>query len=614
MPPHITGASAPRPDLAPPAGGDAGLRERRPAARPRSRYERIAAKLAAGRCVILDGATATELPQLSDAEHALDERLWGTRALVEESAVVLDVHRRYVDSGCDVISTNTWGLPSALLDGVAPVWSSSEPVHWMDLARRGLRVARRAAHDGGRGEDCAIAFSINGDVDSDEGESTIRLLERLFADEAPDLILLETLTVVRPSLFATVQRLLDIGLPVWLSFRRCRHGLCSLYGQHWGGPEGDAFGRAAARFETMGADALMINCIPPDHVEGMLSYLRDFTDLPLGVYPNLGYYTDEGWRFDPGVGSAEFATMALRWRAEGAQIIGGCCGVGPGHVAAARELLEDTLPGDGVRGDPPLSGHDLRGNARPAATWTDRRGRVVHPLAFPDLTADPGVVAPSSASLMVWRHLKEEGIGARQRCLDLGCGTGLLGIQLALNGAAHVRAIDIDERAIRNTETNAARNGVGDRLTAARMDIFPWVPEERYEIIVACVDQTPVDPEQRVAGHAPVDYWGRTPLDPVLAKLADALAPEGVAYVMQLSILSQRRSAELLAAAGLDAQIVDYAVFPFPPDLDDHRAQISMVEALSDAAHPRVGDHDLLVAYLLEIRPRMHGAGARGEP
>ena len=131
---------------------------------------------------------------------------------------------------------------------------------------------------------------------------------------------------------------------------------------------------------------------------------------------------------------------------------------------------------------------------------------------------------------------------------------------------------------MRNTETNAHRNGVGDRVTAARIDIFPWVPEERYEVIVACVDQTPVDPEQQVTGHRPIDYWGRTPLDPVLTKLADALAPEGVAYVVQLSILSQRRTAELLAAAGLEVRVVEYGVFPFPAELDEHRAQIARVE------------------------------------
>jgi S-methylmethionine-dependent homocysteine/selenocysteine methylase/SAM-dependent methyltransferase len=567
-------------------------------------YGRILDKLGARACVVLDGATATELPHLSDAEHAVDERLWGTRALVEEGAAVLDVHRRYVAAGCDVISTNTWGLPSALLHGVAPLWNSTQPVHWMDLARRGLRLARQAVDESEREERCAVAFSINGDVDSAEGESTIRLLARLFAHEPPDLILLETLAVVRPSLLTTVQSLLDTGLPVWLSFRRCRHGLCSVYGQHWGGPEGDAFGRAAARFEQMGIGALMVNCIPPDHVDGMVSYLRDFTDLPLGVYPNLGYYTDAGWRFDPGVGSAEYATMALRWREEGAQIIGGCCGVGPAHIAAARELLEQTVPGDRIPDEPAGSMPDrlLEGELAPA--WTDRRGRPLAPLQFPDLVAEPGVVAPSSASLMAWRYLYDQAIGAHQRCLDVGCGTGILGIQLALNGASHVRCIDIDERAVRSTESNAHRNGVGERMTAARIDIFPWVPEERYEVIVACVDQTPVDPEQQVTGHRPIDYWGRSPLDPVLTKLADALAPEGVAYVVQLSIVSQRRTIDLLAADGLEVRVVDYGVFAFATELEEHRAQIGRVERLSDAAHLRVGDRDLLVAYLLEIRRR----------
>jgi S-methylmethionine-dependent homocysteine/selenocysteine methylase/SAM-dependent methyltransferase len=569
-----------------------------------SPYRRIVDKLDAGACVILDGATGTELPHLSDAEHALNERLWGTRALVEQSAEVLHVHRRYVEVGCDLISTNTWGLPSALLGGGTLVWGSTEPVHWIDLARRGLRLARQAVAEHGREDRRAVAFSINGDVDTEEGETTIRLLSRLFVDEAPDLILLETVSLVRPSLFFTVQRLLDTGLPVWLSFRRCRHGLCSVYGRHWGGPEGDAFGRAAARFEEMGVGALMVNCVPPDHVDGMVSYLRDFTDLPLGAYPNLGYYTDDGWRFDPGVGSAEYAAMALRWREEGAQIIGGCCGVGPEHIAAAHDALAPTKPGQRHVAGSTRPDRVVGAPEAPAQPWTDRRRRSVYPLALPDLVADPGVMPPCGGGLMTWKYLYAEGIGAHQRCLDVGCGTGILGIQLALSGAAHVHAIDIDERAVRNTQTNAFRNGVGDRLTAARVDVYPWVPEERYEVIVASLDQTPIDPYQQVSSHRPVDYWGRTPLDHLLAKLPEALAPEGVAYVMQCSILSQRHTAELLEAHALDVEVVDYELFELPSSLDDHRAQIRRVEELSDAYHLRIGDRDLLVAYVLEIRPR----------
>src|SRR5690606_2483726 len=186
-------------------------------------------------------------------------------------------------------------------------------------------------------------------IDTPDGPDTVKLLRRVFEEEPPDLVLLETLSVVRPSLEAVVNELVGTGLPLWLSFRRCRHGLCSVYGQHWGGPEGDAFGRAARRFEGAGVAALLVNCIPPDHVDGTISYLRDFTDLPLGAYPNLGYHTDRGWRSRTGIGSAEYATMALRWRAEGAHIIGGCCGVGPNHMEAARTGLAATPRGSETR-------------------------------------------------------------------------------------------------------------------------------------------------------------------------------------------------------------------------------------------------------------------------
>ena len=273
----------------------------------------------------------------------------------------------------------------------------------MDVARRGVRLARAAA----AGSEVAVAFSINGDVDTPDGQETIRLLARAFEADPPDLILLETLSLVRPSTYQTIEALLETGLPLWLSFRRCRHGVCGVYGEHWGGPEGDAFGRAARRFEELGAAALLINCIPPDHATGMLSWLRDFTDLPLGVYPNLGYLSSAGWRHERPVHADDFAELALAWREEGAQIVGGCCGVGPEHIAAARSALEGTRPGHrriastGVPGPaealapprcPASLERPLRTRALPAAVPRDRRrGRRRRP--------QPGEPAGLEASL-----------------------------------------------------------------------------------------------------------------------------------------------------------------------------------------------------------------------
>ena len=580
-----------------------------------TRYGRLMGLIATDQCVILDGATGTELIGVSGQRPEVEEHLWGLTALLDSPDEVLSVHRRYVDIGCDVISTNTWGLPTALRRGGVDLLDSEEPVHWMDVARRGVRLARTATTEAGRGDEVAVAFSINGDVDTSDGRETIRLLARAFEEDRPDLILVETMSLVRSSTFATIEALHATGLPVWVGFRRCRHGVCGIYGEHWGGPEGDAFGRAARRFEEMGVGALAINCVPPDHVTGMLSWLRDFTDLPLGAYPNLGYLSAAGWRHELSIGGDEYARLAITWRDEGAQLIGGCCGVGPDHLAAARTALDEqqARPQAPAPRCPTKGPNASRANGRSLQHWSDPRGRTMFPLEFPEITVDQGVFEPTQGSLLAWKYLYREGIGAHQRCLDIGCGSGLLTVQLARNGAAHVHAIDIDEAAVKNTMTNAFRNGLSDRVSAAAQDLYPWVPEEHYDVIVSSLPQLPVDPFEQTSTHRPLDYWGRNLLDHLMRLLPNALADDGVAYVMQLSIIGERRTTQLLESLGFQARVVDFGFFEFSELFSERNEQIRRVEERSDAYHFTLGRSDMMVAYLLEItRKRDGAAGAPG--
>jgi hypothetical protein len=127
--------------------------------------------------------------------------------------------------------------------------------------------------------------------------------------------------------------------------------------------------------------------------------------------------------------------MALGWREEGAQIVGGCCGTRPEHIAAARERLAGTKPGHRRRGG--LDDLDAGATAAAAAgrRAVGRRPRPAPvPAAVPRPRRRPGRAPAGEASFMVWRYLFREGVGAHQRCLDVGCGTGILGVQLALNG------------------------------------------------------------------------------------------------------------------------------------------------------------------------------------
>lgn len=511
------------------------------------------------------------------------------------------MHRRYVDSGCDLISTNTWSIVSAPEVEQGLRGPSPERSHWMDIARLGIRLPRQAIADAGREGQCAVAFAISEEINSASRQETVRLLSRVFEEEPPDLILLETMTLIRePSTYETIELLLETGIPVWLSFRRCRHGVCGVYGQHWGPPEGDLFGRAARRFESMGIGALLINCLPIDHVTGMLSWLRDFTELPLGAYPNLGHMVGRRWRFDEHIGPAQYAQRALNWREEGAQIIGGCCGTTPEHIGAMAQAVAPTRPGHrrpllaAVAESVPVAEPEPE-------PWRDDHQRLLYPLAFPDLAVDPGVFNPTQGSFLCWRYLFTKRIGKGKTCLDVGCGSGVLGIQLALNGAMAVHAIDIDRNAIANTLANAFRNGVADRMTAEDVDLYEWEPEHRYDVCVASLYQMPVDPFEEPTGHRPLDYWGRNLLDHFISILPRVLTEGGTAYVMQLSILGQRETSRQLQRAGLRARVVDFSFFPFSDLFRGNQAQIERVEQLSDAFHLRLGGSDIMVAYLLEV-------------
>jgi S-methylmethionine-dependent homocysteine/selenocysteine methylase/tRNA1(Val) A37 N6-methylase TrmN6 len=571
-------------------------------------YQRIQQKIADEACVILDGGTATELERLGiQAFRASDADLWGTWGLYHAPYAVQEVHSRYVAAGTDLITTNTWGIVNApeREAGMNLPGTSAAPSHWMDVARLGIRLARQAIAEAGKVDECAVAFSLNGDVEKPERHRTLELLARVFEQDPPDLILMETLSLIRDNLtFPAVEIMLETGLPVWLSFRRCRHGVCGVHGQHWGGPEGDLFGRAARRFEKMGVDALLINCLPVDHVPGMLPWLRDFTDLPLGVYPNLGRYLDPGWKFDEAVGPAAYAELALQWREEGAQIIGGCCGVGPGHIAAAAQALEGTQPGR-----PPASQFFMPGQEtadsppdQSPQPWRDRQGRELYPLPFPQIVVDPGVFRPTQGSFLLWKNLFTSGAGRGKRCLEVGCGCGILTVQLALNGAQQVHAIDIQPEAITNTLANAFRNDVAGRVTAESVDLYTYQPEEKYDLVVASLYQMPVDPLGEMTGHRPADFWGRNLLDHLLKLLPRLLARGGRAYVMQISILGQLRTAELMQQLGLEATVVDYAFFHFTPVFYENIEQIRRVERLSDAYHLQFGEDDVMVMYLLEVK------------
>jgi hypothetical protein len=133
------------------------------------------------------------------------------------------------------------------------------------------------------------------------------------------------------------------------------------------------------------------------------------------------------------------------------------------------------------------------------------------------------------------------------------------------------------------------------------VDLYHWQPTEKFDLVAASLYQMPVDPYEEPSGHRPLDFWGRNLLDHFIRLLPRLLADDGVAYLMQISIVGQAETQRRLEGGGFAAKVVDFSFFPFGPLFLQNKPQIDRVEQLSDAYHLTLGHEDVMVAYLLEV-------------
>jgi len=132
--------------------------------------------------------------------------------------------------------------------------------------------------------------------------------------------------------------------------------------------------------------------------------------------------------------------------------------------------------------------------------------------------------------------------GRPRHVLDMGCGSGILSIAAARAWPARVLAIDIDGEAVRVTRANARRNGVSQRLRAARGNGFAALPAlraGRFDLILANILARPL---QRMAPDVAryLDPGGAAVLSGLLvpqeAQVAAACRAQGLGLVRRFRI------------------------------------------------------------------------------
>ena len=335
-----------------------------------SAYRQLKARWARGEPTVMDGGIGSELQAMGYPPARADGPVnftWGTLGLYEAPETVKAMHRRFVDAGADILLTNTFMFHRCVRmerDGDLAVPAGT----WREKARLSVRLAREAAREGGR-PDIAVVFAMmiqdspkaewpdnrassgRGSKDWTEmvAHDYLRDLAGALESEPPAAFLVELAPPIAEDLrFPHYETLVATGFPLWVAYRRGVGGPVGIFGDALPA-DGDLFGRAARRLEEMGAGALLVHCLPPANAHGVAPWLRGFTSLPIGVYPNNGRYDMYTWRWEHTVSPGEMADHALRYVAEGYAIVGGCCGTRPEHIAAIARAVKPAVgaPADG---------------------------------------------------------------------------------------------------------------------------------------------------------------------------------------------------------------------------------------------------------------------------
>lgn len=279
--------------------------------------------------LILDGAMGTELER-----RGFDARLplWSAWALIEAPDLVKQIHADYVRAGAQVLTAATFRTSRYTL-------AKENLASWAaELTNLAVRLAREAANEVNPEAEMAVAGSLAPLEDCYHPEWTppdgILTTEHqhtagLLAAAGADLIIVETQNSAREALIAT-KAALATGLPVWVSFTpRSPNELLN----------GDPLETTAQAIYGLGAEAILINCCPPDLAKAAFRVLRAaMPEARLGVYPNSAFIACKPWDFSKPQPPAEFAQWALAMAGE-VDILGCCCGTTPAHVAEmVREL------------------------------------------------------------------------------------------------------------------------------------------------------------------------------------------------------------------------------------------------------------------------------------
>jgi 5-methyltetrahydrofolate--homocysteine methyltransferase len=306
------------------------------------------------RVLVFDGAMGTSLQKL----NLTLKDFWGKEGcnellVLSKPDVIRAVHASYLEAGCDVIETDSFGSASIVL----AEYDLADRARELNVAA--ARLARTVADEYSTPDKPRfVAGSMGpttklpslGHIGYDAMAAAYREQAAALIEGGVDVLLIETcqdLLQAKIALAACHDAIDDaregrapstgrnVALQVQITLEAT--GTMLL---------GSEIGAALAVLESLQPDVIGLNCATgPAEMNDAVRFLCQNSTLPISVQPNAGLPQNEGGHAVYKLTPAELATHHRRFVSDyGVQVVGGCCGTTPEHLRAVVDALKGVTP------------------------------------------------------------------------------------------------------------------------------------------------------------------------------------------------------------------------------------------------------------------------------
>ncbi len=272
--------------------------------------------------VYFDGGTGTVLQGMGLPAGQSPE-LWN----ITQPEKIISLHKSYIDAGCNIIKTNTFGL------------NRDKFKNYDELIRAGIECAKKAAQ--GR-EEVYVAYDMGptgrlleplGDLSFDEAVSIFADNIKAAADCGADLVLIETMNDSHETKAAVLAAKENSNLPIFVT------NVYDAGGKLMTGADPAAM---IAMLEGLRVDALGMNCsLGPDIMLNIIGEFEKYSSTPVIVNPNAGLPEVHDGETVYNIGADDFSDYMVQLAGKGALILGGCCGTTPEFIKKTIEKTKD---------------------------------------------------------------------------------------------------------------------------------------------------------------------------------------------------------------------------------------------------------------------------------